>query len=308
MRINPRAEPAGLSVLRAPGPTVLMMPLHHPPDSLKYLYLGSFGHRKGTVAFGKHQHSSTGEKQMKSTPCTRFTSLGSKQLKLGASRHFYPEVFPLGWLLEGSCGHPGLPSVPTVLQVDVSCTCSPGESGWHGPAVPEPSFWDAPSIPGAHLAAQTFTGCWESLATHSKFILICAWPKMGRSLKERSATKTRCLSPPEDKSPAIAQATGRKQTQILSSESLAGAGCSILAKRTLPLRFVPAFVRSPLPIKRGLGESHSPWEQPGGAGLAAGGLRRARKTSPKISLLFPARNVTALHWWHAGSICHEQFT
>lgn len=168
-----------------------------------------------------------------------------------------------------------------------------------------PSFWDAPSIPGAHLAAQTFTGCWESLATHSKFILICAWPKMGLSLKERSATKTRCLSPPEDKSPAIAQATGRKQTQILSSESLAGAGCSILAKRTLPLGFVPAFVRSPLPIKRGLGESHSPWEQPGGAGLAAGGLRRARKASPKISLLFPARILTALHRWRGGSICHE---
>lgn len=151
-----------------------------------------------------------------------------------------------------------------------------------------PRCLNLPASGGSHCPAQ---------ATRVKFTLICAWPKMGWSLKERDATKPSCLFSPEDKSPTIAQATGRKQTQIQRRESLAGAGWSILAKQTLPLAFVPAFVRSPLFSLNGVLASslHRPSEQPCGARLAASGNMRSQKglTPPRTLALLSARNPTA---------------
>lgn len=96
-----------------------------------------------------------------------------------------------------------------------------GGEGQHGAAGYPVQPWglphclNPPEAEGSHCPAQ---------AMHIKFTLIHALPKMGWSLKERDATKSSCLFSTEDKSPTIAQATGRKQTQILSRESLAGAG------------------------------------------------------------------------------------
>lgn len=56
---------------------------------------------------------------------------------------------------------------------------------------------------------------------HIRFTLSHAWPKMGWIPKETYATKSSCLFSLGDKYLTMAQATGIKQTQILSRESLA---------------------------------------------------------------------------------------
>lgn len=121
-----------------------------------------------------------------------------------------------------------LPALAQVGQgmVGNGCLKGPGlclgrdasREGWHValgcPVHPQgsPHCLNLPKAVGSRCSAQ---------AMHIKFTLIHAWPKMGWIPKETYATKSICLFSLGDKSLTTAQATGLKQTQILSRESLA---------------------------------------------------------------------------------------
>lgn len=104
---------------------------------------------------------------------------------------------------QGKAGTRGLKGPGICLGRDASGEGRHGASGCPIHPQGSPHCLNPPKANGSCCPAQ---------ATHIRFILTHTWPKMGWSLKERDATKSSCLFSPEDKSPTIAQATGRKQT------------------------------------------------------------------------------------------------
>lgn len=89
-----------------------------------------------------------------------------------------------------------------------------GREGWHVAlgCQGSPCCLNLPKAVGSCCSVQTM---------HIKFTLSHAWHNLGWIPKETYATKSSCLFSLGDKSLTTAQATGIKQTQILSRESLA---------------------------------------------------------------------------------------